>query len=258
MMSDDFPANTLVGVTTYAGSLETRLILKKVLRHFRWRNGGDVRLLVVSDGALRDTKTRSYADHVLARPKRSGLQEGELESLRQMAEFAEREGYRYLVKIGGDVIMNRPDWVSTVVSLLRSQNRRILSTHWFENNSWVVGTKFFATEVAFLRQILPDKMDAPLLETVFTESIKRHYPLEEVAYLINSNTGEANEVENELEEWQWEHAHSLSKFRNLDADASAMEKTASRGVLYPALRLLKNLGRAKRKSPAVQSLEFRG
>ena len=258
MKSVEFPANTLIGVTTYAGSLETRLILKRVLRHFRWRNGGDVRLLLVSDGALRDTKTRSYADYVLARPKRSGLQEGELESLRQMAEFAEREGYRYLVKMCGDVIMNRPDWVSTVVRLLQSQNRRILSTHWFENDSWVVGTKFFAAEVAFLREVLPDKMDAPLLETVITESIKRHYPLKGVAYLINSNTGEANEVENELEEWQWEHAHSLSKFRNLDADASAMEKTANRGVLYPALRILKNLSRAKRKNPIAKSLEFRG
>jgi hypothetical protein len=258
MMSDDFPANTLVGVTTYAGGLETRLILKKALRHFRWRNGRDVSLLVVSDGALQDPGIQLYADHVLARPKRSGLQEGELESLRQMVEFAEREGFRYLVKIGGDVIMNRPDWVSKVVSLLRSENRRILSTHWFENDSWVVGTKFFAAEVAFLREILPDKMDAPLLETVFTESIKRHYPLEEVAYLINSNTGEANEVENELEEWQWEHAHSLTKFRNLDADAGTIEKTVSRGIHYPALRFLKNLSRAKRKSSAAESLEFRG
>lgn len=257
-MSNDFPANTLVGVTTYAGSLETRLILKKVLRHFRWRNGRDVRLLVVSDGALKDTETLMYADHVLDRTKRSGLQEGELESLRQMAEFAAKKGCRYLVKIGGDVIMNRPDWVSTVISLLRSQNRRILSTHWFENDSWVVGTKFFAAEVAFLREILPDKMDAPLLEIVFTESIKRHYSLEEVAYLINSNTGEANEVENELKEWQWEHAHSLTKFRNLDADAGTMEKAATRGVLYPVFRVLKNLSRAKRKSPSVKNLEFRG
>jgi len=258
MTNDDFPTNTLVGVTTYAGSLETRLILRKVLRHFRWRNGRDVRLLVASDGALTSSGIREYANHVLERPKRSGLQEGELESLRLMTAFAEREGYRYLVKICGDVIMNRPDWVSTVIGLLRSRKRRILSTHWFGNDSWVVGTKFFAAEVEFLKQVLPEKMDAPLLETVFTASIKRYYLLEDVALLINSNTGEAHQVENELAEWQWEHAHSLAKFRNLDADAGTLEKTMNQCVLYPAFRVLKNLRRTKRKSPAENHLEFRG
>jgi len=259
MMSlDGFPANTLVGITTYAGNLETRLILKKVLRHFRWRNGTDIKLMVVCDGALEASDVERYVDHYIARPKRSGLQEGELESLRQMTKYAAEEGYRYLVKISGDVIMNRPDWVLGVIEKLRSQKRQILSTHWFENESWVVGTKFFAAEVGFLQKILPDKMDAPILETVFTKSIRRQYPVEDVAYLINSNTGEAGEVENELQDWQWEHAHSLGKFLNLDAEASSLEKMTNRIVLYPALRALRNLRRFQKKNDAAKRLEFRG
>jgi hypothetical protein len=79
-----------------------------------------------------------------------------------------------------------------------------------------------------------------------------------MAYLINSNTGEAGEVENELQDWQWEHAHSLSKFRNLDAKASSLEKTTNRIVLYPALRALRNLRRFQKKNDAAKRLEFRG
>jgi hypothetical protein len=258
MTRDAFPSNTLVGVTTFAGGFETRLILEKALRHFRWRNGNEVSLLVVCDGDLKSTGINAYANHVLVRPERSGLQAGELESLHQLTDFAARKGYRYLVKICGDVIMDSQGWVSSAVGLLRSRERRILSTHWFGNDSWVVGTKFFVAEVAFLKKVLPAKMDAPLLETVLTESIRRQYSLEDVAYLINSTTGESGEVEHELKEWHWEHAHSLSRFRNLDAEAGVVEKAANGLLIYPSLRLIKNLLRYKPKSSLIKSLEFRG
>ena len=247
MNASNFPLGTLVGITTYAGNYETRLILRKTLRHFRWRNGPDVPLLVVSDGPILDSEIYRYADYVLCRPGPSGLQQGELENLRLMVDFAHGRGYRYLVKSAGDVIMNRPEWIRTALEFLLSKGRRILSTHWFHNDSWVVGTKFFVADVDFLRQVLPEKVTAANLEVMLTESIRRHYPLEEIASLINSNTGEAHEVEGELAEWQWEHAHRLYKFRHLDDETDLIERIGHRYFLYPALRLVRQLHRSLKR-----------
>ena len=46
--------NVLVAMTTYPGNFEHRMILHKVLKHFRWRNGWDVKLAVFSDGIMND------------------------------------------------------------------------------------------------------------------------------------------------------------------------------------------------------------
>lgn len=243
-MTDEAPPRKiLVGLTTYSGNYETRLILRKVLRHFRWRNGRSVDLLVVSDGPILDPDVYRYADYVLCRPGPSGLQRGELDSLHLICDFARGKGYDYVLKTAGDVILNTPDWVHKVVGMLRDKKRKILSTHWFTPTSWTVGTKFFAAEVEFLEQVLPTAMDSPYLEDVFTQSISRHFVIENVAHLIDSPTGEFHEVRHELAAWQWEHAHRLYKFRNLDDPTSLWESLVHRCCLYPALRVQRQLRR---------------
>lgn len=238
-----FPRKILVGLTTYAGNFETRLILRKTLRHFRWRNGPSIDLMVVSDGPVLDPHVYRYANYVVSRPGPSGLQRGELDSLHLIADFARSRGYDYVVKTSGDVILNAPDWANEVVGLLCDKQKRILSTHWFSPASWVVGTKFFAADVAFLAQVLPTAMDPEGLEETLTRRICKHFPIEEVAYLIDSTTGESHEVKHELLDWQWEHAHRLYKFRNLDDPSSVWEMICHRRCLYPAMRIQKQIKR---------------
>ena len=244
MLETASPARILVGLTTYAGNFETRLILRKVLRHFRWRNGARIDLMVVSDGPVLDPQVYEYASHVVSRPGPSGLQQGELDSLHLIADFARCRGYDYVLKTSGDIILNVPDWANRVVGLLRGRQKRILSTHWFSPASWVVGTKFFAADVDFLAQSLPASLDQEGLEETFTASIRRHFRIEEVACLIDSTTGEAHEVGNELRDWQWEHAHRLYKFRNLDDPSSLWEMIGHRRCLYPALRVRRQIMRS--------------
>src|SRR5437868_15414300 len=112
--------DVLVGVTTYAGNFETRLILRKTLRHFRRQNGRGVRLLVVWDGPVDDREVHALADHVMTRPGPSGLHQGELDNIALISEFASQHRYRIVIKSAGDIIMNKPDWVRVVVDYFRS------------------------------------------------------------------------------------------------------------------------------------------
>lgn len=248
---DELPSQggrqVLVGLTTYAGGFENRTILLKALRHFRARNGRRADLVVISDGPILDERIYRYADHVLCRPGPSGLQSGELDSLRLLADFAHSRNYRYVIKSCGDVLMNERDWVCKCIDFLREKRVSLFSTHWFSNDSWIVGTKFFVTETAFLRRVLPERIGGGNLEFAFTHAIERQVALKDAVYLINSTTGEAGEVDNELRAWQWEHSHRLHKFRYLDETAPALERLLHRCFLYPALRLHKELRRALRK-----------
>lgn len=239
--------DTLVCVTTYAGGFETRLILKKILRHFRWRNGSQVPLVLISDGPVKDEEIRALVDIVDERPGPSGLQGGELESLRRMVGHARELGVRTVVKICGDVILDRADWVDLTIQFQRAQNRPMLSTHWFEHNSDIVGTKFFVAELDFLEHILPENLDGQALEHAITHSINQHTPVRESVWLINSCTGEAGEVEAELVEWRWEHAHKLYKFRHLDDNIGTVSRLLQRVFLYPLLRLSHELNKSLRR-----------
>ena len=71
----------LVAMTTYPGNFEHRMILHKVLKHFRWRNGWEVNLAVFSDGRLNDPVVSQFANFVVDREGPVGVCEGELESV---------------------------------------------------------------------------------------------------------------------------------------------------------------------------------
>lgn len=242
-----FHSDTLVCVTTYAGGFETRLILKKILRHFRWRNGSEIPLLLVSDGPVDDEEILGLVDIVDQRPGPSGLQGGELESLQRMVEHARKLGVRTVVKICGDVILDRANWVDLTVGFLQAKGRSMLSTHWFEHDSDIVGTKFFVAELDFLANVLPARLDGQALEHAITKSINQFRPVEESVWLINSCTGEADEVEAELTEWRWEHAHKLYKFRHLDDNLGTVSRVLLHAILYPVLRLHHELCRTFRR-----------
>lgn len=119
-----------------------------------------------------------------------------------------------------------------------------MSTHWHENNSWIVGTKFFVCDTDFLIETWPDIQYTPEVEEAFSASIAQHYKPEEVLYLINSNTGEAGEVEAELKDWCWEHGHRLSKFVQLDDCTSPLKRLLHKNILYQWLRLHRDLKRS--------------
>lgn len=242
-----FPRDVLVGVTTYAGSFETRQILVKMLRHLRRRNGNDLRVALFSDGPVTNAEVRELVTALDERPGPSGLQAGELESLRRMVRYAQATGAKVLVKIAGDVIMNKPEWVPSAVEFHRTAQRPLLSTHWFQDDSWTVGTKFLVAEVDFLATVLPESLQDQLLEVALTENIRSHMPIEQAARLINSNTGERHEVRAELALWQWKHAHRLYKFRHLDDSTPWLSRSLSRALVYPALRLAMALKRALRR-----------
>lgn len=236
--------NMLVAMTTYPGNFEHRMILHKVLKHFRWRNGWDVKLAVFSDGIMNDPVVSHYADYVLDRPGPSGIYEGELESVRRLAVFAKEQGFQVIMKTAGDIIMNRDHWVARTISYYEKTGCRLLSTHWHENDSWIVGTKFFVCDPGFLLQTWPTIKYTSEVEEAFSASIVEHYPLEDVVYLINSNTGEADEVEAELKEWRWEHGHRLSKFKQLDDCTPALTRFVHTKILYQWLRLKRDVQRS--------------
>lgn len=241
--------NILVGVTTYAGDLEQSLILRKTLQHLRAKNGDHVFLLVISEGAITDPKTLQIADAVLNRLGPCGLHQGELDSIWKLVDFAQKHGFRRLIKSAGDIIMTEPEWAKTVMDRFQQTGAKIMSTHWFDDNSWIVGTKFFAAETEFLAQTLPRTIKEANLEDAFTAEIAKNYALQEVACLINSNTGERHEVKGELKDWGWEHAHRLSKFVYLDEFASEADRWFGKLILYPALRIWRDIVRSisKRK-----------
>lgn len=238
----------LVGITTYAGDLENRIILRRILRHLRWRNGWDVEVMVISDGLIRDREVVRYADHLLCREGPCGLQQGELDSLRLLADFARARDCRFVVKLAGDVLMGRDRWIEAAVAELERSGRKILSTHWFNHDSWVVGTKFFVAETDFLQCVLPRDLGGQCLELALTRNIEREAPVEQLACLVNSMTGEFHETEGRLAEWQWEHAHRLYKFRGLDADCPPWERTLNRYGIYLPLRILGSLQRELKRA----------
>lgn len=237
----------LVGVTTYAGDFEQRTILRKTLRHLRARNGRELPVIVVSDGLLNDRRLYGYVDQALCRPGPCGLQRGELDSLRQLSRFARAHGYRYILKSAGDIILDQANWAHAALDLMLAKQRRMLSTHWFRNDSGIIGTKFFVAETDFLEEVLPDDvLPGECLENVLTASIARRYAVDEVAYLINSNTGEKQEVEAELRDWGWEHAHRLHKFVRLNDSEPALERWLNRLFVHPLLRLRRQIHRSLR------------
>ena len=121
---------------------------------------------------------------------------------------------------------------------------RLLSTHCHNNESWIVGTKFFVCDPDFLRQTWPTIKFTSEVEEAFSASIADHYKIDDVVYLINSNTGEADEVEAELREWRWEHGHRLSKFKQLDDCTPSLIRIFHKGFLYQWLRLKRDAQRS--------------
>lgn len=237
-------SNVLVAMTTYPGNFEHRMILHKVLRHFRWRNGWNVKLAVFSDGIMNDPVVKHYADYVIDRPGPSGIYEGELESVRRLAQFAKDNQYTRIMKTAGDIIMNRDDWVQRTLQYFEDKGCRLLSTHWHENDSWIVGTKFFVCDTDFLLQTWPTMRYTPEVEEAYSASIAAQYPLNETVYLINSNTGEADEVEAELKDWRWEHGHRLSKFKQLDDCTPLLTRWFHKTCLYQYLRIQRDIKRS--------------
>ena len=236
--------DVLVAMTTYPGNFEHRMILHKVLKHFRWRNGWDIKLAVFSDGIMDDPVVHHYADFVIDRPGPSGIYEGELESVRRLAQFAKDNHYSVIMKTAGDIIMNRDDWVMRAVSYYDQKACRLLSTHWHYNDSGIVGTKFFICDTDFLLQTWPHIRYTNEVEEAFSASIAQKFKPKEVLYLINSNTGEADEVEAELKDWRWEHGHRLSKFRQLDDCTPVLKKLVHKVFLYQWLRLHRDVKRS--------------
>lgn len=243
-------SQVLVAMTTYPGNFEHQMILHKVLKHFRWRNGWDVKLAVFSDGIMNDPIVHHFADFVIDRPGPSGIYEGELESVRRLAQFAQTHHFPVIMKTAGDIIMNRDDWVVRAVRYFDEKGCRLLSTHWHENESGIVGTKFFICDTEFLSETWPTIRYTSEVEEAFSASIAEHYRPEEVLYLINSNTGEADEVEAELRDWRWEHGHRLSKFKQLDDCTPSLKRFVHKTFLYQWLRfhrdIRRSLGRMKK------------
>ena len=233
----------LVAMTTYPGNFEHRMILHKVLRHFRWRNGWDIKLAVFSDGVMDDPVVHHFADYVLDRPGPSGIYEGELESVRRLAQFAKDKQYTVIMKTAGDIIMNRDGWVQRTLEYFYEKDCRLLSTHWHNNDSWIVGTKFFVCDPDFLLQTWPALRYTAEVEEAFSASIADQHDLKKVAYLINSNTGEADEVEAELKDWRWEHGHRLSKFKQLDDCTPPLTGWFHKTCLYQCLRIQRDIKR---------------
>ncbi len=237
----------LIGITTYSGDFEQRLILRKVLSHLRAKNGDHVFLLVISDGLIKDPLVHELSDEVLERPGPCGLHQGELDSIWQLVNFAKQHGFTRLIKSAGDIIMSEPNWAQVVMNHFDQTGAKILSTHWFDDDSWIVGTKFFVADTEFLVETLPRTIERPNLEEAFTAEISKRYPINQVAYLINSNTGERSEVLKELKAWGWEHAHRLSKFVCLDEASPLLEQLYGKCLLYPALRIKRDISRTIKK-----------
>lgn len=210
-------------------------------------NGDRIFILVASDGRITDPKVHELADFVLDRPGPCGLHQGELDSIWEIVRFAQSRGFTRLIKSAGDIIMTQPDWAQAVMARFDQHGAKILSTHWFHDNSWIVGTKFFVAETDFLDQTLPKTIEKANLEVAFTAEIAKRHDLKTVADLINTTTGERYEVENELRLWGWEHAHRLSKFICIDQFATTTERYLSSALLYPALRLKRDIVRSVKR-----------
>ena len=233
----------MIGITTYAGDFEQRTILERAVRHLRWRNGHEIEVVIISDGVIKSTVVDELVNTKIYRSGPSGLQQGELDSLHILANYAREKNYSYVIKTCGDVFLNQTGWANVVIDELKNSKKRLLSTHWFKDNSWIVGTKFFASEVDFLINILPESLNERYLEIELSKRIEQRYNIEDEVFLINSNTGELDEVKDKLADWGWEHAHHLYKLKNLDAECSATKKILNRYFIYIPLKFIRELKR---------------
>jgi hypothetical protein len=240
-MPRDLSDEILIAFTTFRGSRERSLILRKVLRHFRVKNHRPYRVLLLSDGPLAMKAVQEYADYAFSMRQTPGMYHGEYWSIRFALDFALAQGYPYLLKLGGDIICNTDEWVQHFYDLMRGQRKYFLSTHWFADDSHIFGTKFFLAHAEMLRRAFPDSVVTTDFERQITAALCRAYDLPSVAYLINSMTGERHENRHELRAADWQHAHRLYKFKGLDAGLSPLRQIVNTCVVYPGFRLVSNL-----------------
>ena len=231
----------LVVVTTFRGSRERALILRKALRHFRIRNKTPYTLFLLSDGNFADTSADRYVDHKFASSEQLGMNRGEHFSIQVALDFAIARGYKYLLKMGGDIICNKDEWVEHFYRLMRSHEKELLSTHWFYDDSFIFGTKFFLANCELLKSIYPKTAGAMDLEREISNAIEKRYDFQEIAYMINSITGELHENRNELRAVDWQHAHKIYKFKGLDIERSSLQKVLNAFIVYPGFRFIYNL-----------------
>jgi hypothetical protein len=234
----------LVALTTYSGNFEQQLILLKVVRHIRNKNGSNIFLLVVSDGIIKDKLIYQLADYVIERPGPCGLQQGELSSIWQIINFAKKHRYRTFIKSAGDIIMTKQNWAQNAIDYYNEMQVKLLSTHWNYDNSWTVGTKFFVADTSFIEKTLPRRVSSKLLEDAFSEKIFKTYSdYRKFIYLISSSTGYRHEVRNVLKKWGWEHSHRIHKFIFIDEFSPFIEKWLGKLILYPTLRIKREIFR---------------
>jgi hypothetical protein len=238
---DNLAEEILVVVTTFNGSRERNLILRKVLRHFRIKNKIPYAVILLSDGNLDTCSLDEYVDYHFASSSQLGMNRGEHFSIRVALDFALAQGYKYMLKMGGDIICNRDEWVEHFYKLMRNHGKELLSTHWFYDDSFIFGTKFFLANCEVFKKIYPKTVGSTILETEVTNGIVRHYDFERIAYMINSMTGELHENRNELRALDWQHAHKIYKFKDLDIGHSSVQKNLNKFIVYPGFRLVYNL-----------------
>jgi hypothetical protein len=239
---EDLSKEILIAVTTFQTSWERTLILRKVLRHFRIKNQKTpYRVLVVSDGPLDSRALARYVDYTFCTGSNLGLHRGEHLSIRVALDFALAHGYAYVLKMGGDIICNTDEWVARFFRMMRGQNKSFLSTHWFSDDSYVFGTKFFLAHCELLKKAYPESMEDENLEVRLTQALSQQFDVAEMCYLINSVTGERHETRNELQAAGWQHAHKIYKFKGLDVGLSPAWRAINACLVYPGFRLLYNL-----------------
>jgi len=242
-MAEDLSQKILVAVTTYKRSRERALILGKALRHFRFRNQIPYRVLLVSDGHLNSSPLiDEHVDYIFSRRGPSGLQEGELQSIRVALDFAVAHGFEYMLKMCGDIICNTPEWIAHFFHMMRAKDKVFLSTHCFADDSWIFGTKLFLARCELLHRVYPGSIRESCLETQLTKSLSEAYDLRGLAYMINSWSGEGQESRNEFRDTNCHHAHKIYRFKDLDVGRPLVVRAFNRFVLYPGFRLWYNLG----------------
>jgi hypothetical protein len=240
-MPRDLSDEILIAVTTFRGSRERELILRKVLRHFRVMNRRPYRVLVLSDGPLAMRAVQEYADYAFSMRQTPGMYHGEYWSIRFALDFALAQGYPYLLKMGGDIICNTDEWVEHFYRLMRGHGKHFLSTHWFADDSYIFGTKFFLVHSAMFQKAFPRSVVATDFERQITDALRREYVLPSVAYMINSMTGDREENRNELRAADWQHAHKIYRFSGLDVGLSQVQKAINAFLVYPGFRLVHSL-----------------
>lgn len=240
-MLQDLSDEILIAVTTFRGSWERALILKKVLHHFRAKNRRPYPILLLSDGHWASRAADQYVDYRLSMRHTGGMYHGEYWSIRFALDFALARGYPYMLKMGGDIICNTDEWVEHFYRLMRGHGKYFLSTHWFADESYIFGTKFFLVQSAMFHKAFPKSVVTTDFERQITDALRREYDLPSVAYMINSVTGDRRENRNELRAADWQHAHKIYRFKGLDVGLSPVGKAVNAVLVYPGFRLFHNL-----------------